>query len=159
MRALRFDVAEDPKRFVFSKEPVDADGLPAYGNYFVTQGYLYPSGTLNESDGVLEDGQPEFPDKVVGEWTCWGTHVGEGAKTKSGPWVVSTQIYQLGPRHGARTILTSGYELSEVGVQAKRAIVGGTGPYANARGEQLQTLLGFTRFESVKLRVTLRVAD
>src|SRR5262249_49743163 len=37
---LRFDVAEDPTRFVFAPTPVDADGLPAYGNYFITQGYL-----------------------------------------------------------------------------------------------------------------------
>jgi hypothetical protein len=43
-QVLRFDIAEDPTRFVFSKEHVHPDGLPAYGNFFVTQGYLYPEG-------------------------------------------------------------------------------------------------------------------
>ena len=35
--------------------------MPAYGNPFVTEGYLYPSGTLGGSNGVLPDGRPEFP--------------------------------------------------------------------------------------------------
>ena len=97
---LRFDIVEDPTRFVFSEKPVDGDGLPAYGNYFVTQGYLYPEGTLNGSDGVLPDGKPAFPDKVLGEWTCYGTHLGKGAKTEKGPWVITTQLFSLGKHPG-----------------------------------------------------------
>ncbi|MGH3442545.1 MAG: hypothetical protein ACRDUY_11005 [Nitriliruptorales bacterium] len=154
---LRFDVAEDPTRFVFAPTPVDADGLPAYGNYFITQGYLYPEGTLNGSDGVLPDGRPEFPDKVLGEWTCWGSHVGEGAKTKTGPIVVTTQLYRLGDRAGDRTVVTEGYELADVGVPVKRAITGGTGRFRSAGGEQVQRLLGFGASNGVKLRVTLRI--
>ncbi|MEO4041848.1 hypothetical protein AAFN47_09615 [Hoeflea sp. CAU 1731] len=42
-----FDVAEDMSRFVFSAAPVFDDGMPAYGNAFITQGYLYPTGTLD----------------------------------------------------------------------------------------------------------------
>lgn len=38
-----FDVAEDLSRFVFSAAPVFDDGMPAYGNAFVTQGYIYPA--------------------------------------------------------------------------------------------------------------------
>ncbi|HZA22612.1 MAG TPA: hypothetical protein VFA32_08420, partial [Dehalococcoidia bacterium] len=38
---LKFDVAEDATRFVFDEAPVFDDGLPAYGNAFVTSGYLY----------------------------------------------------------------------------------------------------------------------
>jgi hypothetical protein len=155
---LRFDVAEDPTRFVFSPSPVHGDGSPAYGNSFITQGYLYPAGTLNGSDGVLADGQPEFPDKVLGEWTCWGSHVGQGAKTANGPIVVTTQLYQLGEGAGRRTVVTDGYELADVGVPVDRAITGGTGPFASARGEQVQRLLGLGPTNGVKLRVTLRVA-
>lgn len=154
---LRFDVAEDPTRFVFAPTPVDADGLPAYGNYFITQGYLYPEGTLNGSDGVLADGKPEFPGKVLGEWTCWGSHVGEGAKTKTGPIVVTTQLYRLGKQAGDRTVVTEGYELADVGVPVKRAITGGTGRSRSAGGEQVQRLLGFGATNGVKLRVTLRI--
>jgi hypothetical protein len=154
---LRFDVAEDPTRFVFAPTPVDADGLPAYGNYFITQGYLYPEGTLNGSEGVLADGKLQFPDKVLGEWTCWGSHVGEGAKTKTGPIVVTTQLYRLGDRAGDRTVVTEGYELADVGVPVKRAITGGTGRFRSAGGEQVQRLLGFGASNGVKLRVTLRI--
>jgi hypothetical protein len=154
---LRFDVAEDPTRFVFAPTPVDADGLPAYGNYFITQGYLYPEGTLNGSDGVLADGKPAFPDKVLGEWTCWGSHVGEGAKTRTGPIVVTTQLYSLGKRAGDRTVVTEGYELADVGVPVRRAITGGSGRFRSASGEQVQRLLGLGASNGVKLRVTLRI--
>jgi hypothetical protein len=154
---LRFDVAEDPTRFVFSPTPVDEGGLPAYGNYFITQGYLYPEGTLNGSDGVLPTGKPEFPNKVLGEWTCWGSHVGQGAKTKTGPIVVTTQLFRLGRRSGNRTIVTEGYELADVGVPVTRAITGGTAGFRSAEGEQVQRLLGFGSANGVKLRVALRL--
>lgn len=154
---LRFDVAEDPTRFVFAPTPVDADGLPAYGNYFITQGYLYPEGTLNGSDGVRADGQPEFPDKVLGEWTCWGSHVGQGAKTRTGPIVVTTQLYSLGKRAGNRTVVTEGYELADVGTPVRRTINGGTGRFRSASGEQVQRLLGLGATNGVKLRVTLHI--
>jgi hypothetical protein len=154
---LRFDVAEDPTRFVFAPTPVDADGLPAYGNYFITQGYLYPEGTLDGADGVLADGKPEFPDKVLGEWTCWGSHVGDGARTTTGPIVVTTQLYSLGKEPGNRTVVTEGYELADVGVPVERAITGGSGRFRSAGGEQVQRLLGLGATNGVKLRVTLRV--
>jgi hypothetical protein len=41
---------------------VHEDDLPAYGNSFITQGYIYEYGTLNGSNGVLPNGKPEFPD-------------------------------------------------------------------------------------------------
>ncbi len=154
---LRYDVAEDATRFSFAPSPVDADGMPAYGNTFVTQGYIYPEGTLDGADGVLEDGRPQFPDKVLGEWTCRGYFVGQGAKTEKGPWVVTTQLFQVGGRFGKTTITTEGYELPEIGVPIARAITGGTGRFAAARGEHTQRLLGFGVGDGVKLRMALRV--
>ena len=35
--------------------------LSAHGNAFITQGYIYPAGTLTDSNGVNPDGTPEFP--------------------------------------------------------------------------------------------------
>jgi len=153
---LRFDVAEDPTRFVFSSENVHADGFPAYGNYFVTQGYIYPEGTLvGGEDGVNEDGSPSLPGEVLGEWTCWGVHIGDGGHTTEGAWVVTTQLYSLGSK---KTIVTDGYELSEVGVAGSRAITGGTGRYRGASGQQIQTLLGFGSANNILLRTELHVA-
>ena len=85
-KTLRFDVSENATRFIFDDTPLFADGAPAYGNEFITEGYLYPAGTLNGTNGVNPDGTPEFPDKVIGRWNCRGWHVGEGAKIVTGPW-------------------------------------------------------------------------
>ena len=152
---LRFDVAENMARFVFAPQPIHEDGMPAHGNAFITQGYIYPAGTLTESNGVLADGSPEFPDKVLGEWTCRGWFVGDGAHTTTGPWVVTTQLYNFGTEAGDATLVTEGYEIADVGVTTERAISAGTGPFANARGEGEQVFLGFNASEGVNLSFEL----
>ena len=154
---LRFDVAEDVSRFVFAEAPVHEDGMPAYGNPFVTQGYIYPEGTLNGTNGVLADGSPEFPEKVLGEWTCRGWMVGDGAHTTTGPMVITTQVYNFGGALGNATLISEGYELADVDVAIGRAVSGGTGPFAGARGQAQQTLLGFTEQMAVNLRFPLEV--
>ncbi|MEM9383931.1 MAG: hypothetical protein AAGA68_02650 [Pseudomonadota bacterium] len=160
---LHFDIAEDGTRFVFDEEHRFEDGLPAYGNVFTTQGYIYPRGLLTCTDegcnGVLEDGSPEFPEQVLGEWTCWGTHVGDGARTLTGPWVITNQQFDLGQRFGDQTVLTNGYELVDIDVPVKRAIQGGTGRFTGAEGQQQQTLLGFNPSDGVALRVVLSVQE
>ena len=156
---LRFDVAEDVSRFVFAGAPVFDDGMPAHGNPFITQGYIYPEGTLDGSNGTLADGSPEFPELVLGQWTCRGWFVGDGAHTTTGPMVITTQIYSFGSEPGAATLVTDGYELVDTDVEVGRAITGGTGPYAGARGEASQTLLGFTEQMSVNLRFALPVVQ
>jgi hypothetical protein len=151
----KFDVAENHTKFAFDEAPVHEDGLPAYGNPFITQGYIYPEGTLNGSNGALEDGSPEFPDEVIGEWVCRGWFIGDGAHTTTGPMVITTQIYQLEGDYGDVTITSEGYESSEINQETKRAITGGTGQYQMARGEVTQELLGFTEHMGVNLRFTV----
>jgi hypothetical protein len=152
---IKFEVAENANEFVFDESPVHEDGLPAYGNPFITKGYIYEDGTLSGNNGVLPDGSPEFPDKVIGEWIYRGWFIGDGAHTVEGPAVISTQIYQFGEEFGNATLVSEGYELSEVNKQVKRAITGGTGPYATARGEVTQELLGFTDQMGVNLRIVV----
>ena len=156
-KVLKFDVAEDATRFVFDEAPVFEDGLPAYGNAFVTSGYIYEHGTLNGSDGVLPDGSPEFPDKVIGSWICRGWFIGDGAHTQSGALVVTTQYYQFGDEPGRETIVTDGVEIADVNELLYRAITGGTGKYSNAGGQGTQELLGFNQSEGVNLRFELSV--
>jgi hypothetical protein len=156
-RILRFDVAENGRRFVFDETPLFDDGAPAYGNEFVTEGYIYPFGMLNGTNGVNADGSPEFPDKVIGKWVCRGWHVGEGAKTVTGPWVVTHQLYDFADQPGRVSLATDGFELVDLNVPIQRAIIGGTGQYAQARGEATQTMLGFNQTLGVVLRFELRV--
>jgi hypothetical protein len=156
-RVLRVDVSENAKRFVFDETPLHPDGLPAYGNEFVTEGYIYPEGTLNGTNGVKEDGSPEFPNKVIGRWTCRGWHVGEGAKTETGPWVVTHQYFDFGKEFGRTSLATDGVEVVDIDVPVMRAIIGGTGLYAQARGEAQQTMIGFNQLNGVNLRLEMKV--
>lgn len=156
-KVMRFQVAEDGNRFVFTKERLFEDGMPQYGTPFVTQGYLYPEGTLNGTNGVLADGAPEFPDKVIGEWTCYGWMIGDGGHTTTGEWVVSTQIYKFNEEHGGGILVTDGFELADIEVPVARTITSGTGQFKHASGEQVQTLLGFTEQMGVNLTVELQL--
>lgn len=106
---LEVDVAEDPSRFVANgdhtlEEPQDVAGLPAYGDYCVTEGCIYPSGTLGRDDpGVecaLDGGMPTECTPLydpIGQWTCYGVFVGDGAATSDGAWVITTQVFEFVP--------------------------------------------------------------
>jgi hypothetical protein len=153
--ALRIEVAEDGNRFVFNQDRLFEDGMPQYGTPFVTQGYIYPEGTLNGSNGVLPNGEPEFPDLVLGTWTCYGYMIGDGGHTTTGEWVISTQVYQF--EDG--TIITDGFELVDFDTPISRAITGGTGEYVNVSGEQVQELRGFTEQMGVNLVVEFQTAE
>jgi hypothetical protein len=148
-RTLEVDIAEDGTRFVIDETPVFDDGFPAYGNPFITQGYIYPAGTLTDSNGVNPDGSPEFPDKVIGEWSCQGYFIADGAHTTKGSWVFTTQLFAFGNNAdtGRNTVVVTGYEGAEVGRIVTGAITGGTGRYTTARGEADQELLGINNAE------------
>lgn len=164
-QTLKFDVAERGSKFVFDEAPLLPSGFPAYGNAFVTQGYIYPYGKLGAHDGVNEDGSPEFPDQVIGEWTCRGFFIGNGAETVTGPWVITTQHYDFYKRRGYAenkqsteiNLVSDGYELVDIDVPGKRAITGGTGRFKRAQGEAIQVLLGHNANEGVNLRFRVRV--
>lgn len=156
-KLLRFDTAENAKRFVFDETPLFEDGSPAYANEFITEGYIYEPGTLDGTNGVNEDGSPEFPDKVIGRWICRGWHVGDGAKTVTGPWVVTHQVFDFGAKPDEKMLTTDGLELVDVNVPIKRAIIGGTGEFIKARGEATQTMLGFNQLGGVNLRFEVEV--
>lgn len=66
--------------------------MPAYGNAFITQGYIYPAGTLDgRVERTLANGDPAFPDLVIGEWTCDGYFVADGMRTETGAIVITRQ--------------------------------------------------------------------
>jgi hypothetical protein len=157
--AFEFEVAEDATRFAFDEAPVFDDGMPAYGNPFVTQGYIYETGTLADGGGVNPDGSPTHPEAVIGTWTCEGVLVGDGAHTTSGPWVVSTQVFDFGEFDGDDIVITHGVETPEIGKDVHRAIIGGTGEHVGADGEQTQVLEAFNDSEGVNLSITFEPAE
>ena len=154
-----FEVAENGTRFVFDEAPVFDDGMPGYGNPFVTEGYIYEAGTLADGGGVNADGSPTHPEAVIGTWICEGTLIGDGARTETGPWVVSTQVFDFDEFDGLDTVVTSGVEISDIGDEVQRAIVGGTGEHAGAAGTQYQVLEAFNASEGVNLSITFEPAE
>lgn len=160
-QTIKVHVAEDHNRFSFDEAPVFDDGFPKAGNAFVTHGYIYKKGFFNDYDeGVDVDGKPIRPDLVIGEWTCRGYFVGDGANTKTGPWVISTQTFDFYDKpgyyenqereFGKRMVTTEGYELVDVEKPFKRAITGGTGRYSTTKGVHKQTSLGLGDFGGIK---------
>lgn len=163
---FKFDVVENVARFAFDDAPVFGDGFPDYGNSFVTQGYIYPNGFLDEHEGVFANGDPAYPNKVIGVWTCRGFFIGDGAHTLTGPIVITTQTYDFFDKPGYesgrystdRLIISEGYELADLNRQFSRPITGGTGPFSRIRGVALQTLLGFNPYMGVRLRFVIKAA-
>ena len=157
--SIEIEVSEDMYAFVFDESQVHEDGMPAYGSAFVTQGYIYPAGTLDGSNGVLEDGSAEFPDDVIGTWTCYGFMIGDGAYTETGAWVVSTQVLEFDESYDNSTIITQGMELSDLNVEVLRAITGGTGMFKGISGQAVQAMTGFNAGEGVVLSIELQLED
>ena len=122
--------------------------MPAYGASFVTQGYIYPAGTLAGESGVEADGAPAYPDKVIGTWTCTGWFVGDGAHTQDGAWVMSRQVYAF---EDGGMLISHGPELSEPGAPVRRPVTGATGAYGGT-GAIRQTLMGFHDHGGVQIR-------
>lgn len=152
---MAFDVAEDHTRLYMADAPLHENGMPAHGNAFVTQGYIYPAGTLAPgTTGVLEDGSPAFPDLVLGTWTCDGYFVGDGANATTGAWVISRQTFAF---DAGDTIITQGTEIADTGVENLRAITGATGAYDSFDGDMAQTLLGFS--EKMTVNVSFRMVE
>ncbi|WP_371226934.1 hypothetical protein [Roseovarius sp. 2305UL8-3] len=151
---MSFDVAEDLTRFVFAPAPVFDDGMPAYGNPFITQGYIYEDGTLDSGvEGTLPDGSPAFPDKVIGTWTCDGYFVGDGARTETGAIVITRQVFQF---ENGDILINQGAELIDTNVEAPRVITGGTGAFEGLTGEMSQTLLGMSDGYGVRLLIDVK---
>lgn len=153
---LRFDVAEDGTRFSWSGDPVMAEGMPAGSTPYVTQGYIYPEGTLTDSNGVTADGAPEFPDKVIGQWSCWGWRLAPSAHSDTAPWL-TTHLFNFGSGWGEATLVSEGYSIDDLGIALERAISGGTGEYTGASGVQLETNLGFNPSRGGNFRYELHL--
>ncbi len=151
-----FDVAEDHTRFVFASQPVFEDGMPAYGNAFVTQGYIYPAGTLsNGAEGVNPDGSAAYTDLVIGTWTCDGYFVGDGMRTETGAIVMTRQVHHF---NTGEILISHGPELVDAGVPFERAVTGGTGDYLNTN-ELQQVMLGMSEGFGVRLQFEIEDND
>jgi hypothetical protein len=120
---------------------------PERGSFFVTEGRLFPAGTIQD-DGATFD---PYQRGHIGVWICRGTHLVAASEIPAASlWVDSAQLFILG-RQGKEQIATEGVEGSGT---ITRIVTGGAGNYAGWTGEQRQTFLGFNPTGGVNLRVT-----
>lgn len=152
------DVAADCKRFTSTAATPE---MPGFGDFFMQEGVMYRAGTFDKycpdtfDCGFNADGTPQFPDEIVGKWTCWGSFVGNGIATSQGVWLYSTQVYELYVEEleeyvftpGRHQLISSGPERLEQDVPFQRAITGGAGWYRSASGEVTQTKIGINQTE------------
>ena len=149
---LRFDVAENGTLFTWSGNPELVDGFPTGVFSYVTQGYIYPAGTLDASNGVLADGSPEFPDQVIGHWSCYGWWLDASVQ-------LNTHLFNFGPAWGAAMLTSEGYSIGDLNVPVERALTGGSGQFANASGGQVETLLGINASNGGTFRYEIHIAE
>ena len=125
---------------------------PGQGATFSVLVFIYPAGTLQGGtvSGTDGDGNPAFPDMVLGTWSCRGWFVLSGVPGTTGIQLIGTQVWIFDSHSdvpGGMTIVTDGIDLSiedvDLNVSFKRAITGGTGYFAGAKGEQTMTNFGF----------------
>jgi hypothetical protein len=139
------DVAEDFALFNPTLvKPTDTQ--PERGSFFVTEGNIYPAGTI-QGDGASFDPSNAG---AIGRWFCRGTHLVAASEIPAAPfWVDTAQTYFL-PQDN-QSIATEGLE---GGGTIVRMVTGATGRFRGYVGEQRQEFLGFNPTGGVNLRVT-----
>jgi hypothetical protein len=143
------DVAEDMDLYREPRVPIGAE--PLRGSFFITEGKIYPAGTIPSVNGAAFN--PKTAAGAIGTWFCKGTFLVSGSVFDQSPMaVLSDQLYLLAT--DKQSIATTGTEGNGVTV---RPVVGGTGQFAGYTGEQTQEFLGFNATGGVNLRVTMRL--
>lgn len=159
---MAFDVAEDHTRKFTATTPMNPKGGLDHGNGFISQGYIYPEGTLEAgTSGVLKDGKPAFPDLVIGTWMRDGYVVSEAEIPKTGAWIISREIFsfEAGGKIviqdagmvdiGGKTLGAEALRGETLGVETLRPVIRVTGDYAEFEGGLFQTILGFNKHRAV----------
>jgi hypothetical protein len=150
------DVVADCNRFT-SEGVGHPNASPVFGDFFMQEGLIYEGGTLEancaggDGCGLNPDGTPEFPDAVIGKWTCYGSFVGNGIATAEGVWLYSTQVYEFDAERiddtvfapGEHALVSHGAERNDLNVPWYRAITGGYGKFKSSVGQVQQTKIGF----------------
>jgi hypothetical protein len=144
---LTVDVAEDLAGKFVPTLVKPGDTQPERGAFFVTEGRVFPAGTIKGSGADFDPNRTGH----IGVWICRGTHLVAASDIPAAPlWVSSVQLFVIG-RQGKEQLSTEGVE---GGGTVTRIVTGGAGNFAGFVGEQRQTFLGFNPTGGVNLRVT-----
>lgn len=141
--AVVFDVACIGETWRESEALFAVNESDLRGRPFLVEGWVYPPGTIPTPG----DGYVPTQDGSLGRWLCRGNVLLHPDRPE--PHVVSVQEFVFAPMSGEQLfpddlITTSGIEGTFATQQvAHRSIVGGTGQYLGASGQQDQSWNGF----------------
>jgi hypothetical protein len=94
---------------------------------------------------------------VLGQWLCYGWYLGTDDHVGAAPWV-SSHVFNFGGTWGEATLVSEGFDIDDVAVPMTRAIAGGSGPYGDARGTQVETNLGLNATDGLNIRFEVHLA-
>lgn len=140
---LFVDIACDRNALV-SNGPFQSDGTTlAPGAPFIVQGWIYPGGTFFSQGpsengdfpwGIEANGDPTFPELVLGVWTCTGW-------AHPGSYTSQHFDFNVQPETpGDQTIIGKGQETFSPAPMT-RSVLGGTGTWRRARGHYTQIVV------------------
>ena len=143
---LEFDVCCNGHTFKFLNSQVGS-GNQYSKTSFIVEGYIYKAGTFENygsDNGVKTNGDPEFENLIIGNWTSKGWYLNKGRQTKSGAYIDSTHTYDLTEGNSLKKILSSnGTELIDMYTPFKRMLSAGLGGYSRIKGGNvIQTTVG-----------------
>jgi len=135
---MSFDVAIDVKTFnLNNNNPADPKN-PIRGSTFIVYGKIFPAGTIPSGVTSFDPNQPGS----IGTWVCRGVFLADYADVVSGAAKLLFHTSQLFMFPSDDSMLvTEGLE-GNVGVSTHRIVIGGTGSFAGAKGQQLQENIG-----------------
>ena len=147
--AYTLDVAIDATTFKIQREAAVLPTNVLRGDTFITEGLIYPGGTL-------PSGSTPFPPtsiKPIGKWVCRGVFQIGSAQIAAGgkPLVYSTQYFLL---DNGTSIVTEG---PEGGGDFLRAIIGGWDDGIGVRGDVLESPIGSNSTGLFNDRFTFRI--
>ena len=147
--SLTLDVACDGNSFSLNRITPSALGIHRGDNY-VLNGTIYAGGTIPEG-GTKSSPSSFGPDQGggIGVWFCRGTFLVDGSQFTSEKIQRATTHYFA--MNDKNRIFTEGFEGS---VDINRAVTGGVGTYAGARGLVTMQRLGVNATGSYNLRFT-----
>lgn len=108
------------------------------GTTFTVTGRIFPGGTIPAGTTSFDPNQPGS----IGTWVCSGVFVADAADIFGGKADIvfhTSQIFTF--LDGQNQLFTDGLE-GAVGVATHRAVVGGTGKYADTIGQERQETIG-----------------
>lgn len=133
----------DTFRFIPAPDPSPPADSPLWGAPFLVEGLIYEGGALQEKGGF--DPRSEI-DRAIGTWLCRGSVL--IGSDRAQPHAATTQHHLFprlsgSPTFPADQLFSEGLEGADTEKwDAPRAVIGGTGRWAGARGTVIQSQIG-----------------